>query len=113
MSASGGPALAPVEGRVSVPGAGEVSSLLLLPPRASALYVMAHGAGAGMRHAFLEAMAGRLAALGIGTLRYQFPYLERGGRRPDPEPVLLAAVRAAVAAGREAAGGLPLLAVDA
>jgi predicted alpha/beta-hydrolase family hydrolase len=92
----------------------EVSGLLLLPARARALYVLAHGAGAGMRHPFMESMARRLAAEGIGTLRYQFPYMEgrgagRGGR-PDPEPVLLATVGAAVAAGREAAGGVPLLA---
>jgi hypothetical protein len=63
-----------------------------------------------MRHPFMEAMAHALAARGIGTLRYQFPYSEKGGRRIDPEPLLLAAVRAAVAAGREAAGDLPLLA---
>jgi len=96
--------------RIPVPGAGEVSALLLAPPRMSALYVLAHGAGAGMRHAFMEAIAQRLAARGIGTLRYQFPYSEKGGKRIDPEPVLLATVRAAVAAGREAAGDLPLLA---
>ena len=58
----------------------------------------------------MESIAQRLAARGIGTLRYQFPYTEQGGRRPDPEPVLLATVRAAVAAGREAADDLPLLA---
>ncbi len=63
-----------------------------------------------MRHAFLESIAQRLAAQGIGTLRYQFPYMEQRGRRPDPEPVLFATVRAAVAAGQEAAGGLPVLA---
>jgi len=58
----------------------------------------------------MEAISLRLAARGIGTLRYQFPYTEKGGRRIDPEPVLLATVRAAVAAGRAAAGGVPLLA---
>lgn len=99
-----------VERRIPVPGADAVSALLLLPARPRALYVFAHGAGAGMRHAFMEALAGRLAAHGIGSLRYQFPYTERGSARIDPEPVLLATVRAAVAAGREAAGGLPLLA---
>src|SRR6266487_1826066 len=88
----------------------EVSALLLMPARASALYVLAHGAGAGMRHPFMQAIAHRLATRGIGTLRYQFLYTERGGRRIDPEPVLLATVRAAVIAGREAAGELPLLA---
>jgi hypothetical protein len=74
------------------------------------MYVLAHGAGAGMRHPFMEAIAQRLAAREIATLRYQFPYMEQGGRRPDPEPVALATVRAAIEAGREAAGGLPLLA---
>jgi hypothetical protein len=63
-----------------------------------------------MRHAFMEALALRLASHGIATLRYPFPYSEQGSRRIDPEPVLLATVRAAVAAGREAADGLPLLA---
>jgi hypothetical protein len=71
---------------------------------------MAHGAGAGMRHEFLESMARRLGERGIATLRYQFPYMEASGRRIDPEPVLLATVRTAVAAGREAAGGRPVLA---
>jgi len=99
-----------LEQRIRVPEAGEVSALLLSPARPSAFYVMAHGAGAGMRHAFMEAIAQRLAARGIATLRYQFLYAERGSRRIDPEPLLLATVRAAVAAGREAAGGLPLLA---
>jgi predicted alpha/beta-hydrolase family hydrolase len=96
--------------RITVPGAGEVSALLLMPATPRALYVLAHGAGAGMRHAFMEAIAQRLAAQGIGTLRYQFLYAERGGHRPDPEPLLLATVRAAVAAGIDAAGGLPVLA---
>lgn len=63
-----------------------------------------------MRHAFLESIAERFAARGIGTLRYQFPYVERRTRGPDPEPVLFATVRAAIAVGREAAGRVPLLA---
>jgi len=96
--------------RITVPGAGEVSALLVMPAKPTALYVLAHGAGAGMRHPFMEAIAHRLAARGVGTLRYQFPYMEQGGRRPDPEPVAVATVRAAVAAGRAAAGGLPLIA---
>ena len=96
--------------RIEVPDAGMVSALLVRPARPSALYVMAHGAGAGMRHAFLEAMAQRLAARGIATWRYQFPYTEQGKRRIDPEPVLLATVRAAVAAGRVEAEGVPVLA---
>jgi hypothetical protein len=98
------------ERRVRLPAGGEVSALLMRPPRARALYVLAHGAGAGMRHAFMEAIAGRLAARGIGTLRYQFPYTEARARRIDPEPVLLDTVRAAVSAGHEAAGGIPVIA---
>ena len=99
-----------VEKRLRVSDGVEVSALELLPPKANALYVLAHGAGAGMRYPFMESIAQHLAARGIGTFRYQFPYTEQGGRRPDPEPVLLATVRAAVAAGREAAGGIPVLA---
>jgi hypothetical protein len=99
-----------IERRLAVPGAGEVSALALAPALPQAWYVFAHGAGAGMRHPFMEALAQRLAARGIATLRYQFPYTERRERRPDPEPTLLATVRAAVVAGREAAGRLPLLA---
>jgi len=99
-----------IERRIGVPGAGEVSALLLRPARPTALYVLAHGAGAGMRHPFMEAIARRLAGRGIATLRYQFVYAEQGSRRPDPEPLLLATVRAAVAAGREAAGGIPVVA---
>jgi predicted alpha/beta-hydrolase family hydrolase len=104
------PAASAIERRIAVAGAGEVSALLHLPPRARALYVLAHGAGAGMRHPFMTAMTERLAARDIGTLRYQFPYAEQGRRRIDAEPVLLATVRAAVAAGREAAGTARLLA---
>jgi len=91
-------------------GAGEVSALLQRPERARALLVLAHGAGAGMRHSFLEAVAGRLAARGLATLRYQFPYAEQGQRQPSPRPLLLATVRAAVAAARERAQDLPLFA---
>lgn len=88
----------------------EVSTLLVSPVKPRALYVLAHGAGAGMRHAFMDTIARRLEARGIATLRYQFPYTERGERRIDPEPQLLATVRAAVAMGRELANGVPLIA---
>jgi len=89
---------------------GSVSGLLLRPPNAFCLYVLAHGAGAGMRHASLETAATTLAERGVATLRYQFLYMEQKKGRPDPPPVATAAVRAAVeAAGREAPG-LPLLA---
>jgi len=102
--------LARVEGRIAVEGGVHVSTLLVRPPAAHTLYVLAHGAGAGMRHAFMEAFALRLASEGIATLRYQFPYTEQGARRIDPEPLLLATVRAAVTAGIEAADGLRVVA---
>jgi len=87
-----------------------VSSLLVRPARAHAFLLLAHGAGAGMEHPFLESLVKRLAALGVATLRFQFPYTEQGRRRPDRPAVLLATVRAAVDAAAGAAGGLPLLA---
>jgi predicted alpha/beta-hydrolase family hydrolase len=89
---------------------GRVSALLELPPNARALYVLAHGAGAGMRHRFLETIATGLGGRQVGTLRYQFPYMEAGGRRPDPPGVLEATVRAAVARAAALAPGLPLVA---
>ena len=89
---------------------GRVSGLLQRPAGARALYLLAHGAGAGMRHGFMEAVADALAGRGIATLRYQFPYSEAGARRPDPPAVLMATVRAAAARARELAGGLPLIA---
>ena len=89
---------------------GEVSALLVLPPDARLLYVLAHGAGAGMRHPFLESIAQRLAERGIATLRYQFPYMERRSSRPDPPAVAAATVRAAVAEAARVTPGLPLIA---
>jgi uncharacterized protein len=89
---------------------GRVSGLLELPDNARALYVLAHGAGSGMRHRFMEAIASGLAERAVATLRYQFPYVESGGRRPDPPGVLEATVRAAVGRAAEAAPGLPLIA---
>jgi len=87
-----------------------VSGLLQGPPRARACYVLAHGAGAGMSHPFMAAVAAELAQRGIATLRYQFPYMERGSKRPDPPKVAQAAVRAAVAAAARALPKLPLIA---
>jgi predicted alpha/beta-hydrolase family hydrolase len=89
---------------------GPVSAFLLRPPDAWLLYVLAHGAGAGMRHSFLESISASLAARGVATFRYQFPYLEAGRRRPDPPPILEATVRAAVS---KAAGIVPELPVIA
>lgn len=89
---------------LSVTDAATVSALLQAPAAARACLVLAHGAGAGMAHPFMAAVAAGLAARGVATLRYQFPYMERGSRRPDPPRVAHAAVRAAVA---EAARRLP------
>ena len=90
--------------------AGRVSGLLLAPDRARAAYVLAHGAGAGMEHPFMAAVAEGLAARAIATLRYQFPYMQRGSRRPDTPAVAQAAVRAAVASASVLLPGVPLLA---
>jgi hypothetical protein len=87
-----------------------VSALLHAPGAARACYVFAHGAGAGMTHAFMAAVAAGLAARGIATLRYQFPYMERGSKRPDTPAVAHAAVRAAVAEAARRCPGLPLVA---
>jgi len=81
-----------------------VSGLLQAPPAARACYVLAHGAGAGMAHPFMGAVAGGLAERGIATLRYQFPYMERGSKRPDTPALAHATVRAAAA---QAAASLP------
>ena len=91
-------------------GSAIVSALLIVPDHARACFVFAHGAGAGMTHAFMEEAATGLAARGIATLRYQFPYMEKGSKRPDPPAVAHAAVRAAVAEAAKACPGLPLIA---
>ena len=97
--------------RFAVPErASDVSGLLLLPDGARLLYVLAHGAGVGMRHAFLESISQRLAERSIATLRYQFPYMEQRARRPDPPAVAAATVRAAVMEAARVAPGLPLVA---
>ena len=95
---------------ISVGDAGHVSALLQAPDDARAGCVLAHGAGAGMAHPFMEAVAEGLAQRGIATLRYQFPYMERGSRRPDPPERAQAAVRAAVACATRSLPGLPLVA---
>lgn len=87
-----------------------VSGILLVPEGAGACYVMAHGAGAGMRHAFLEATAGALATRGIATLRYQFPYMEQRRNRPDTPAVAMATVRAAIGVAGAELPGTPLFA---
>ena len=87
-----------------------VSGLLQTPPQPRACYVLAHGAGAGMNHRFLAAVAAELSQRGIATLRYQFPYMEHGAKRPDPPHLAHATVRAAVAAAQQAMPGVALIA---
>src|SRR3954466_2917970 len=87
-----------------------VSALLQLPPAATTCFVLAHGAGAGMDHPSMVAISAELAARNIATLRFQFPYMERGSRRPDAPPVCHAAVRAAVAEATRLVPTLPLIA---
>jgi predicted alpha/beta-hydrolase family hydrolase len=89
---------------------GQVSAVLVRPQAARACYVLAHGAGAGMAHRFMEEVATGLADRGIATLRYQFPYMEKGSKRPDAPAVAHAAVRAAVAEAERRCADLPLLA---
>ncbi len=87
-----------------------VSGLLQAPERAHACYALAHGAGAGMTHPFMAAVAAGLAERDIATLRYQFPYMERGSKRPDPPKLAQATVCAAVKAAHSALPKLPLIA---
>jgi uncharacterized protein len=87
-----------------------VSGLMQQPTHAKACLVLAHGAGAGMDHPFMSTLARDLAAIGIATLRFQFPYTERQGKRPDPPALCHATVRAAVATAHELVSSLPLLA---
>jgi uncharacterized protein len=89
---------------------GSVSAILVRPTDAWLVYILAHGAGAGMRHPFLESISAALARRGVATLRYQFPYMETGRKRPDVPAVLEATVAAAVAKGRELAPQLPVIA---
>jgi hypothetical protein len=98
------------ERRIQVPGAGEVSGLLLDPSDSTALLVLGHGAGAGMRHRFMEEIAAALAVRRVATLRYQFPYMEAGRQAPDRRPLLIAAVRAAVESAAELATDRPVFA---
>ena len=89
---------------------GSVSAVLSKPARAKACFVFAHGAGAGMAHPFMATVAAGLAQRGIATLRYQFPYMEKGSKRPDAPAVAHAAVRAAAAEAARCCPGLPLIA---
>lgn len=104
--------MSPTPERVNIAVAEDVrvSGLLDKPPRARACHVLAHGAGAGMEHPFMAAVAAGLARRGIAALRYQFPYMERGGRRPDPPQLAHATVRAAIAEAQRLTPDLPLFA---
>jgi predicted alpha/beta-hydrolase family hydrolase len=95
---------------VATERSGEVSGILVRPGGARFLYVFGHGAGAGMRHAFMEAAAEGMAARGVATLRYHFPYMEAGRGGPNPKPVLVGTVRSAVAEAARLLPDLPLLA---
>ena len=95
--------------RITV-GDDPVSGLFLRPPNAKAIYLFAHGAGAGMTHRAMESNARGLAERGIATLRYQFPYMEKGSKRPDPPRLAHAAVRAAAAEAVRLGADLPLFA---
>jgi predicted alpha/beta-hydrolase family hydrolase len=100
----------PQESRLSVGENASVATLLLIPKDAWATYVFAHGAGAGMNHAFMTAFAEGLAKRGVASLRFQFPSMEAGLKRPDPPAVAQATVRAACAAALETLPTLPLFA---
>ena len=89
---------------------GDVSSIIVLPDNPKILLLFAHGAGAGMKHTFMEKMSGYLADEGIGTLRYNFPYIEKKKGSPDPAPILMETVRSAVKTAKKYAGEIPLLA---
>lgn len=95
---------------IAVGATATVSALLIRPARARACCVLAHGAGAGMTHPFMNDVADGLAARDVATLRYQFPYMEKGSKRPDPPAVAQAAVRAAVAEAARQCPSLPLVA---
>ena len=96
--------------KIGLDGERSISGLLQVPHQPLACFVLAHGAGAGMNHPFMSAIAGGLAERGIAVLRYQFPYMERGAKRPDPPGLAQAAVRAAVVEAARAVAELPLFA---
>ena len=101
----------PSEQPVTIPlPEGSTSGLLVVPAQAAFLYVLAHGAGAGMRHPFMQAISFQLAHRGIATLRYQFPYMEAGRKRTDSPEIAQGAVRAAVGYAASTLPGVPLLA---
>jgi uncharacterized protein len=102
--------VSPQKLEIAVGNTDSVSALLICPAQARACFVFAHGAGAGMAHAFMEKVAAGLGERGVATLRYQFPYMEKASRRPDPPAIAHAAVRAAVAEAGRCCPGLLLIA---
>jgi predicted alpha/beta-hydrolase family hydrolase len=96
--------------RIEVEASSPVSGVLMNPLAAHACFVFAHGAGAGMTHSFMESVAAGLFERGIATLRYQFPYMEKGSKRPDAPATAHATVRAAVAEAARRCEGLRLVA---
>jgi len=102
--------MSPKQITIDVDDDATVSGLWLAPANAKAAYVFAHGAGAGMAHKSMAAIAEGLAERGVATLRFNFLYMERGSKRPDSPPLAHKAVRAAVAKARELAPKLPLFA---
>lgn len=95
---------------IEVPESGAVSGLWQTGDASTAVLALAHGAGAGMEHPFMHEAAMALASAGIATLRYQFPFMEQGRRRPDSPSVAIRTVRAAVTVAVERAGALPVFA---
>jgi len=96
--------------RIALPEGASVSALLDLPPDPQTAFVLAHGAGAGMQHAFLASLAQGLARRQVATLRFQFPFAEQGAKRPDPPALAQVTVRCAVAEAARRFPGLPLFA---
>src|ERR1700723_2766868 len=103
-------AASPQKLAIEIANSGSVSALLIRPAEARACFVFAHGAGGGVTHPFMETFATGLGESGVARLRYQFPYMEKGRRRPDPPGIAQAAVRAAVAEAGLSCPGLPLIA---
>ncbi|EJL81253.1 alpha/beta hydrolase superfamily enzyme, predicted hydrolase [Polaromonas sp. CF318] len=100
----------PISLAITLPSGGTTSGLLQAPVNAKACYVFAHGAGAGMDHPFMEAIAQGLAERGIASLRFNFPFMEQGSKRPDAPALAHAAIRAAVAEAARHMPGVPLFA---
>lgn len=95
---------------IALPASGAISGLLQKPAGTRACYVFAHGAGAGMNHAFMGAIAQGLAERGIASLRFNFPFMEQGSKRPDSPAIAHAAIRAAVAEAARHMPDVPLFA---